>query len=329
MTTRLLLLTTLAAALAACGSVPERNVALDQARTRLDSARREPALVQNAPEALQRAQGAIDRADKARRDGEPTATVDHLAYLAQQRITIAQEAAASQQAQAVAAGASAESDRMRLALRTQEADTAQRQLNASERENARQGADLAQADRNAQADQARLAQADREAQANQARLAQADRDAQANQARLARRDERVEGLEQQLKDLNAKKTERGIVVTLGDMLFDTGQARLQPEGARSMARLADFMKRNPQRQAAIDGYTDDVGSEASNQALSDRRAQAVQSALVGLGVEPARLRAQGHGESSPIAPNTSAGGRQSNRRVEIVFAAEAGDLLAR
>lgn len=266
MTTRLLLLTTLAAALAACGSVPERNVALDQARTRLDSARREPALVQNAPEALQRAQGAIDRAEKARRDGEPTATVDHLAYLAQQRITIAQEAAASQQAQAVAAGASAESDRMRLALRTQEADTAQRQLNASERENARQGADLAQADRNAQADQARLAQADREAQANQ--------------ARLARRDERVEGLEQQLKDLNAKKTERGIVVTLGDMLFDTGQARLQPEGARSMARLADFMKRNPQRQAAIDGYTDDVGSEASNQALSDRRAQAVQSCLL-------------------------------------------------
>lgn len=301
MNIRILTLTTLAAALAACSSVPASNPQLDQVRMRYQAAQSDPALAQNAPEEWTRARVALGRAEKAQTGGEPAVDVTHLSYLAHQQITIAQDAAASRASQATIDGTAAEADRMRLALRTQEADATQRALLASQADSARKSADLAQAGRNAQDDQ----------------------------ARLARRDAQLDSMAQQLKDLNARKTERGIVVTLGDMLFDTGQARLQADGARSMVQLAEFMKRNPQRQAVIDGYTDSVGSDSFNQGLSDRRAMSVQTALVGLGVEPARLRTAGHGESDPVASNDTAQGRQSNRRVEIVFAPEAGDLLGK
>ena len=311
---RVLLLTTLAATLAACSSMPTPNPQLDQVRMRFQSAQAEPTLAQNAPEELTRARVALGRAEKAQTAGEPMVDVTHLAYLANQQITIAQDAAIARAAQATIDGAAAETDRMRLAMRTQEADAAQRKLQASQTENAAKTADLAQADR--------------ATQDAQARLAQAQRTTQEDQARLASRDAQVSSLSQQLKDLNARKTDRGIVVTLGDMLFDTGQSRLQADGTRSMLKLAEFMKRNPTRTAMIDGYTDNVGSDAFNQALSERRAQSVQTALQGLGVEAARLRTQGHGEGSPLASNATEQGRQSNRRVEIVFTPEAGDLLA-
>jgi outer membrane protein OmpA-like peptidoglycan-associated protein len=158
-------------------------------------------------------------------------------------------------------------------------------------------------------------------------LAAAAAVAQDDQARLARRDAQVQELQAQMSALNARKTERGMVVTLGDVLFSTGQSRLQGDGERTMGKLADFLRRYPQRTAAIEGYTDSVGSDASNQALSDRRANAVMDALVGLGVPGNRLRSQGFGESRPVASNDTAEGRQMNRRVELVFAPEEGDAF--
>jgi outer membrane protein OmpA-like peptidoglycan-associated protein len=94
-----------------------------------------------------------------------------------------------------------------------------------------------------------------------------------------------------------------------------------------MAKLADFFKRYPQRTAVIEGYTDSVGSETSNQALSDRRAQAVMAALVGEGVPSTRLHSTGFGEARPVGPNESADGRRMNRRVEVVISTEAGDAM--
>jgi outer membrane protein OmpA-like peptidoglycan-associated protein len=301
MTPRFILLATAAAALAACSSVPERNPALEQARVRYNAVQSEPQTGQHAAEEMRRAAAALAQADKAQADGDGKAAVDHLAYVATQRVAIAQETANSRSAQAVTAGASAERDRLQLAQRTLEADTAQRQLAVSRQEGARKSAELAQADRSA-------------------------RD---TQAQLARSDAQVSSLEMELKDLKVRRTERGIVVTLGDMLFDTGKARLQADGARSMVQLADFMKRNPQRLASIEGYTDSVGSDSSNQDLSDRRARAVMDALVSLGVDAGRLSPQGHGEDSPVAGNDTASGRQQNRRVEVVFAAAAGDMLTK
>lgn len=113
------------------------------------------------------------------------------------------------------------------------------------------------------------------------------------------------------------------------MLFDSGQAQILPAGTASVAGLAEFMRCNPTRQATVEGPTDSQGSAMANQALSGRRAQAVQTMLVGMGIDGTRLRASGRGEAEPVASNASAAGRRSNRRVEIVFGGDQGDLLRR
>jgi outer membrane protein OmpA-like peptidoglycan-associated protein len=297
--------------LAACSSMPERNVALEQAQGRYSAAQSQPQVATLAPEELKRASEALRVAEQAQANRESMAAVDHLAYLASQRVVIAQDTAASRAAEAVIAGAAAERDRMRLALRTQEVDSAQRQLASSQQANANANQQLASSQQ---------ANSD----ANQ-QLANSQMNNAIQRAQLARRDMQVGDLQSQLSDMNARKTDRGIVVTLGDVLFASGQAKLQGDSVRTMGKLAEFFKRYPQRTAVIEGYTDSVGSEMSNQALSDRRAQAVMAALVGQGVPADRLRSEGYGEARPVGPNDSADGRRSNRRVEVVFSTEAGD----
>lgn len=287
------------ALLAACSSMPAQNAALDQARARLNAAQAQPETVAVAADELARARESLRRADQALINGDSVADVNHLAYLALQHVVIAEDTAASRNAQAVVAGAAAERDRMRLALRTREADAAQVQKSVAEQDSAAKTVQLAQSEANAQA----------------------ERD------RVTRRDAKVSDLEAQLRELNARQTDRGLVVTLGDLLFDTGASRLRPAGQRSMDQLAVFMKRNPERRASIEGYTDSVGSAASNQALSDRRAHSVMAALVQLGVSGSQLSTQGFGEANPVAGNDTTAGRQMNRRVEVVFAKQAGDLV--
>ncbi|MEY3251778.1 MAG: hypothetical protein RL227_751, partial [Pseudomonadota bacterium] len=148
-------------------------------------------------------------------------------------------------------------------------------------------------------------------------------------AEAAESEARAADLEAQLKQLNARRTERGIVVTLGDLLFATGKDRVLATGAGGVSGLAEFMRRNPTRRASIEGYTDSQGSDSFNQELSERRADAVRTMLVGMGIDGQRLSAVGHGESSPVADNTTDAGRRSNRRVEIVFAGEGPDVLRR
>lgn len=322
MTQRILALTAIAAALAACSSIPDRNLALDQVRIRYQSVQTESIVSRHASDELKSAGDAMRLAEQAYADGAAAAQVDHLAYLTRQRIVIAQETAASREAQAVTAGAAAERDRMRLALRTQEADAAQRQLAAAERDGARSAAALAQSEQDSARKSRDLARAEKESASQGESLARAEREAAADRARLAQRDEREQDLKQQLAELNARNTERGIVVTLGDVLFDSGQAQLHDNGGRSVTRLADFMKRYPLRQASIEGFTDSIGSAASNLDLSDRRAQAVKAALVGMGIGAERIVTRGHGEEQPLAGNDTAAGRQMNRRVEVVFANE-------
>lgn len=289
MNTKLIPVTLLAAALVACATTPTPNSALEQARARLMSAQADSQVATLAPDELKRAGEALRLAESSWSGGGAPATVDHLAYMTSQRVTIAQATAASLAAQAITAGAGAERDKMRLAVRTNEADTAKQQLAESQQSNAQKTAELAAADAAAQRDK-------------------------------ASRDARVSNLEMQLKDMNAKKTDRGIVVTLGDVLFDSGKSALRADGSRNMTKLADVFKRNPDSKASIEGYTDSVGSADFNQELSGRRAGAVMAALVSLGVPADHLTTQAHGEDMPVASNDSAAGRQMNRRVEIIFA---------
>lgn len=126
-------------------------------------------------------------------------------------------------------------------------------------------------------------------------------------------------LQRQLEILQARPTDRGLVLTLGDTLFATGKAELKSGATVNLDRLTAFMNEYPNRTAAIEGYTDSMGSEEMNQSLSQRRADAVKGYLVGQGVSSVRLSSSGRGENSPVADNESAAGRQQNRRVEVVI----------
>jgi outer membrane protein OmpA-like peptidoglycan-associated protein len=149
----------------------------------------------------------------------------------------------------------------------------------------------------------------------QARAAEAERRAQeAREATL-----RAQTLEQELADLKAKKTDRGVVLTLGDVLFETGRANLQPGAYSTIDRLANALKEAPGRTVLIEGHTDSVGSTEFNQRLSENRAESVERALLERGVAANQIRTAGKGETTPIASNDTASGRQQNRRVEMIF----------
>ncbi|HEU4602025.1 MAG TPA: OmpA family protein [Steroidobacteraceae bacterium] len=142
--------------------------------------------------------------------------------------------------------------------------------------------------------------------------------AREREAQAAR--QRAQSLEQELSQLRAKKTDRGMVVTLGDVLFDTGKSTLKPGAYTTIERLASVLKEDPKRQVTIEGHTDSVGSDEYNQQLSEARANAVRSALLERGVQDSQINAIGKGESFPVASNDNAAGRQQNRRVEMIFA---------
>lgn len=182
---------------------------------------------------------------------------------------------------------------------------------------ARQQIAKAQEDRNRIQLQAR----EREAENAKAEAATARNTAAAAQSELA-------NARQELSDLQAKQTDRGMVMTLSDVLFDTGKSTLKPGATRDLDRLAQALKDNQNTRVKIEGYTDSVGSDSYNQGLSQRRAQAVADALQSRGVPADRYEVEGLGKEYPVATNDTPAGRQQNRRVEIVFSDDAGRFAA-
>jgi outer membrane protein OmpA-like peptidoglycan-associated protein len=126
-------------------------------------------------------------------------------------------------------------------------------------------------------------------------------------------------LRRQLSDLQAMKTERGIVLTLGDVLFSTGKTELLPGAKTTIDKLSSFLAEYPNKTVLVEGHTDNVGSDAYNQDLSERRAISVKNALIRAGVDGSRIDTMGLGESQPITDNSTSAGRLKNRRVEIVI----------
>jgi len=173
-------------------------------------------------------------------------------------------------------------------------------------------ADQAIADAKVQRDRIVLASRTREAE-----RATLDADA-ARQSALAAQLQ-ASALADQFAALQAKQTDRGMVLTLGDVLFDTGKSTLKSGALRTVDNLASFMQQHPERKVLIEGYTDSTGSEATNQELSERRADAVRDELSRDNVSSDRVQVHGLGERYPVASNDTASGRQQNRRIEVVF----------
>lgn len=170
--------------------------------------------------------------------------------------------------------------------------------------------------------QSRLLEDERQALSEQranARLDSRTREADAARMQAEAAMQEAEALRQQLLDMDAKETERGMVITLGDVLFDTDKATLRGGAISALSKLVAFLVQNPDRGLVIEGHTDSVGDDAYNLDLSRRRADSVKAYLMKNGIDPGRMSATGLGESSPVSGNDSPTGRQQNRRVEVII----------
>ena len=321
---------------AACSGPPPANPALDDARQMYEAASADPAVTAAGADYLDEAQNQLSTAEALRLDKAEPSLVDHHAFLARQNVRIATELAALAAAEASVAASESERREVQLEVRTAEADAARRRAEAAQREaeaqraaaeaerrRAQEAQRQAEAERNAAAEAQRRAAEERAA----AQAAQADADRARREAAEALR--RAEELASRISELEAAQTERGLVLTLGDVLFDVGRSELKAGSVRVIEQLASFLQEYPNRNVLIEGFTDSSGSDETNLALSQRRAAAVQAALVQRGIPAARVRTVGYGEAFPRASNGTAAGRQLNRRVEVIISDETGAIPER
>lgn len=297
----------IAALLGACGSIPQ-NARLDEARSSYNKAATDPQIVRGASSELRQAKQALEIADAALQSGDDPSAVDHYAYLARQRTEIAMQAGKIGEAEQAVARSQKQRDRILIDARTSEAEARTKEAEARTKEAEASSRDAAAAQKLAEE---RLAAAELARQ-------------QASEA-----DARAAALEAQLAELKARKTDRGMVLTLGDVLFDTGLATLKAGAMRTVDQLANFLEKNPTRKVLIEGHTDSVGGDEYNRGLSQRRADAVRQALTDRRITVERIETKGLGEGYPVANNATAAGRQQNRRVEVIFSDDNGSIKAR
>lgn len=283
--------------LAGCGP-PIKNVELEKAQASFAAAQMDPVVVKNAPLELQTAETSLQTAERLWKTDAKPAEVSHQAYLALQRTAIAKEIANQKVAEESVEAASSARAKVLLEARTYEADEATKSAELARRQAQEQATLLA----------VKTVEGHEAASAAEARAKQ---------------------LEAEIAQLQAIKSERGLVITLGDVLFDTGRAELKGSAMVTISKVANFMRTYPTRTLLVEGFTDSRGSESYNLDLSQRRANAVRSALTTSGVEASRIAVRGYGESYSVASNETPVGRQLNRRVEVIISDEEGRIVER
>jgi outer membrane protein OmpA-like peptidoglycan-associated protein len=281
------------AILPACVATVQHNDMLEQARVAVVSAQSNPYVAGEARADLATAVAALNQGDAMLQAGKPAAEVDHQAYLAERFALAAQRGAEFSVSEKSIADANNRRNSVLIDARTQEAARAN---------------ELAQT-KTLEAEAART-------------------DAQMSAQENAAAQQRAQELANALADLQAKKTDRGLVITLGDVLFATGEADLKSGARHSLEKLSAFLHEYPQRTVQIEGFTDSVGTDDYNQGLSERRANSVRDALTGMGISSDRIQSRGLGKNSPVADNNSATGRQQNRRVEVIISESDGRTAA-
>lgn len=235
---------------------------------------------EQAPVALAEARDALEAAETAE---EPEET-EHRAELALKRVEIARAEARRRLAESRAEAAAKDLERLQLQSREQEVRAALRKA--------------------------------REAEARAERLRS---EAEAERRRARSKQAELDELQKQLAELKPRVTDRGLVLTLGEVLFDFDSARLKPYALRIMDRLGAFLSEHEGYVLTVEGHTDSTGSADYNLRLSRERAQSVADALINREVSPERIATRGYGESRPIASNETEAGRRQNRRVEVVI----------
>jgi outer membrane protein OmpA-like peptidoglycan-associated protein len=319
---RLVLSGLLLLVLAACTTAPKKDLALEQVRSQLEELKADPDLAGYAPLALGEAERALRQAETATGDTQRI----HLIYMADRRIQIARAIAQHEQLEQELDRL--ETERHELLVRASQLEAEQARLEAEQARMMSQATaeDAQRAREEAMQAQHREAESERTARQaiEEAEQAKALAASSATAAQLARREadlalEQADTLRRQLENLQLRQTESGVVVTLGDVLFESGQTELRKEAMASLVEVVDLLQSEPDKKIRIEGHSDSVGDANTNLEISQKRADAVLEALVSLGVEAERVTTQGMGEDFPIASNETEEGRAQNRRVDVIL----------
>ncbi|MGH7874816.1 MAG: OmpA family protein [Candidatus Binatia bacterium] len=284
--------------------------ALIEARNSLRQAEQSPNITANAAVALREAQQSLAGAERVWEQDRDEEEVQHLAYVTKQKVEIARNIAERNLAVREVERLSDERQKVVIEAREREILRTRKEAEArtQEAERARQQATAAQL-------QAKKAQ--EEAQARTQEAEQARNSAAQTQAESKELEQKLQALQAKIKE-----TDRGLVLTLGDVLFEFDKADLKPGAMRNLYPLVSFLKENSSRGVVIEGHTDSLGSDSYNLALSQRRADAVGTFLIENGIAADRVIARGLGEAAPVAANDTQQGQMMNRRVEIVISNE-------
>jgi outer membrane protein OmpA-like peptidoglycan-associated protein len=309
--------------LAGCAAQHRDDSALQNLRADLDEFRTDTSLSATVPQALAEAERAVRQAGA---DGLKEDERAHRILLAEKRIEIAR--AEAYRAQARASSEEIDQQRTRLLLRAsrleveqarREAEQARMLSTATLEEIERTRRQAVTSDEQAEEAARREREAREEAEAAR-RLAQA----QASEIELARREaelatEAADSLRRRLEMLELRQTDRGVVVTLGDVLFERGQTELQPDARENLADVVELLQTEPDKRIRIEGHTDSTGPASINLRISQQRADAVGNELISMGIDADRVQAIGMGEDFPIATNETDQGRRRNRRVDVIL----------
>jgi outer membrane protein OmpA-like peptidoglycan-associated protein len=274
-----------------------------------------PEIFPKATSSLQMAENALaskaDKKDIVSKAGQAIQFAEDARALAAQRQNEAR-IAADREAAAAKAKTEAEAKAAEEAKR-------QAELTAAKEAQMKAEAEAAAVKAKAEADAA-AAKAKAEADALKAKEEAAR--AEAERSRKAAAELRAQLLDQFNRVLETRDTPRGLVVNMGDVLFDFGKYNLRSEAREKLAKLTGIVLAHPGLKLAVEGHTDSVGGDEANQKLSEQRADAVRKYLIEEGLADASVSSQGFGKTSPVADNDTAAGRQKNRRVEIVVSGE-------
>lgn len=287
---------------------------VERLQSRLRHLQEDPALQRLATAERARARDAVRNLAAADRKSRP-----HWLYIAERRIDLAWAAAQLEEARAAGEELQREREQIMLEATRQEAARVRREL---ERVRVQNLAAQEEAARLREEGQSYATQAEQaRAEAEQARRI-ADTEAQA--AALSRRQAELaeaaaRSLRASMENLQARRGAQGLEMVLGSTAFASGQARLEPEVARHLGKLVQFVQSAPDKPVLIEGYTDSSGSAERNTELSRQRAGAVRDALVAAGVDAARVSVAGRGAANPVASNDTASGRARNRRVLVIL----------
>jgi len=309
--------------LSACVAAPKKDLALDRVRGELDDLKSNPELAGYAPLAVGEAERALRKAEMASGDDLYRS---YLVYMADRRIQIARTMAEREQNEQTLDKLEREHSEMLIQASQLEADQARRDaeqarlLVATTTEDAQRAEQEKEQALLNEAESARAAILSAE-EADQARRLAESRASEAEYARLEAdlASQQVSTLTRQLENLQLRETESGVVVTLGDVLFASGQAQLVEGGRSSLEEVVDLLQTEPNKKIRVEGHTDSRGEAAANLLLSEQRAKAVLEALVSLGVAADRISSLGMGEDFPIDTNESEDGRARNRRVDVIL----------